>query len=357
MNETQLMLRESADRVFSQSGTREVRESSAQGVWPAALWRIVEDTGLTLAATTEARGGPGTTLGDAYSLIKQAGYHALPLPLAETFLAEQALAAAGLPPCAGPLTAGPDVRGDSPELSRHQGKWRLNGTLHRVPWARHAEAVVVVGEYQGKPATAVLRQPAVHIANRNLADEPRDTLVFTDCAVADEDVATGLGFDIGTLRLRGALARAAATAGALERLLSETVAYAQTRVQFGRPIAKFQAIQQQIAIMAGETAAAGAAAQAAVDALEFGAAGFEIAAAKVRVSDAVAPCAAISHQVHGALGFTREHLLHWYTRRAWAWRDEFGDEQEWAEWVGRAIASIGADQLWARISATTGDEA
>jgi acyl-CoA dehydrogenase len=55
--------------------------------------------------------------------------------------------------------------------------------------------------------------------------------------------------------------------------------------------------------------------------------------------------------VHGAIGFTYEHSLHFFTKRLWSWRDEFGNEAEWNLLVGRHMARAGADRLWAEITA------
>jgi alkylation response protein AidB-like acyl-CoA dehydrogenase len=147
-------------------------------------------------------------------------------------------------------------------------------------------------------------------------------------------------------------------AGALEHILDQSVQWSLDRVQFGRPIAKFQAVQHNLATLAGEVAAAGAAADTAAEAIaEEGAASEralrDVAVAKVRVGEAAGNGAAIAHQVHGAMGFTYEHSLHHSTRRLWAWREEFGNETLWAERLGRMIAERGADALWPFITQGT----
>jgi acyl-CoA dehydrogenase len=117
-------------------------------------------------------------------------------------------------------------------------------------------------------------------------------------------------------------------------------------VQFGRPIAKFQAVQHNLAMLAGEVAAASAAADIAAEACADGIALAPVAIAKVRGGEAAGTGAAIAHQVHGAMGFTYEHSLHHATRRLWAWREEFGNEAQWAARLGRLVATRGADELW-----------
>jgi acyl-CoA dehydrogenase len=77
----------------------------------------------------------------------------------------------------------------------------------------------------------------------------------------------------------------------------------------------------------------------------------EVASAKIRVGEAAGEGAAIAHQVLGALGFTQEHVLHRYTRRLWAWRDDFGSESRWAVKLGELVAARGADALWPMLAA------
>src|SRR5439155_16670248 len=138
-------------------------------------------------------------------------------------------------------------------------------------------------------------------ADVNLAQEPRDTLTWSNAPVL-ASAAAGLPAD--ALMLAGAMARSAQMAGGLEFLLAQSVKYVTERIQFGRPLASFQAIQHQLALLAGHTAAAGMAAQKAFAAMEGGEAGFEIAVAKIRTGEASGLGAGIAHQCHGAIGFT-----------------------------------------------------
>jgi len=153
----------------------------------------------------------------------------------------------------------------------------------------------------------------------------------------------------------GAAIRAQQMAGSLQSLLSLSVDYAQGREAFGRPIGKFQAIQQNLARLAGETAAATAAASSAADTIQNSeyfdsAVILEVAAAKVRTGEAATECVAIAHQVHGAIGFTAEHVLHKYTQCLFAWREDFGTETEWAVKLGLMVAANGADELWPMVA-------
>jgi acyl-CoA dehydrogenase len=180
------------------------------------------------------------------------------------------------------------------------------------------------------------------------AGEPRDRLLFdgvpaiaVPCPV---DVAQGLVY-------LGALWRVAQMAGAMHTLLARTVDHARDRVQFGKPIGSFQAVQQQLALFAAEAAAAACAAQAAFRSAARGTAHFEIAAAKLRANLAVETATAVAHQVHGAVGFTREHDLRHFTQRLLSWRSEFGNDRHWSEALGQAVISRGVDTFWADLTA------
>ena len=151
--------------------------------------------------------------------------------------------------------------------------------------------------------------------------------------------------------LMGSVIRSVQTAGALEAILSLSVAYANERVAFERPIGKFQAVQQNLARLAGEVAAALAVSGSAADTLAQGSAFddavfLEAASAKIRCAEAATEGAAIAHQVFGAIGFTKEHVLHRFTLRMLAWRDDFGNESYWAAELGRHVARRGADEFW-----------
>jgi acyl-CoA dehydrogenase len=143
-----------------------------------------------------------------------------------------------------------------------------------------------------------------------------------------------------------AVIRSAQIAGALNRCLELSVDYAGLRSQFGRPIGKFQAVQQMAAKLALETAAAKAAADFGLRTLHASPM-LASGSAKVRASRAAGLGAGLAHQIHGAIGVTEEHALQLYTRRLWQWRDEAGSEHHWSERLGRHAIDYGAPGLWA----------
>ena len=357
MSEMREILVDTAARLFGDLCTNERYEVAEQGGFNADAWSALEDAGLTRATVSEARGGDGADIGDALAMVREAGRFALPLPLTETLLAELALAAAGLPCQPGVGTVGPVTsHGAAPlKLLKTARGWELSGTLLRVPSARHASYLAAVAQCDGKWTTVVVcgddLARSVIRKDINWANEPRDTLVFKRLAIDAAAVGRpGKGWSPEDVRLNGAMFRVSAMSGGLSRVLQYSVQYAKERVQFGRPIGQFQAVQQQLAVLATQSAAASAAADAMTDAVTRGPAQFEVAAAKARVGEAAHIGSGIAHQVHGAMGFTYEHALHRSTRRLWAWRDEFGSEVEWAEWVGRVIAQVGGSNLWSYLT-------
>ncbi|CAO3435179.1 acyl-CoA dehydrogenase family protein [Azospirillum doebereinerae] len=360
------ILADTAQRLFAERFTPELLRAADAGHWSddawTAAWAAIEEMGLPLALVPEEAGGFGVEMVDALGLVRIAGSFAAPVPLAETMLAAWLLAGAGLAIPAGPLGIAPTQSTKSDlALTRDGASWRLTGTAQRVPWGRVATAVALLVEHESGAADSgalVCRlEPGDWTVEegRNIAGEPRDTLRI-DATLDPARVAPAAsGVTPADLFAMGATLRSLAMAGAIERVLELTVQYAEERVQFGRPLGKFQAVQQNLAVLASQAAAAGAAADGAAEALAERNGGvlrvLPIAAAKLRCGEAAGLTASIAHQMHGAIGFTHEHVLHHLTRRLWSWRDEFGNESVWALRIGREVAEAGADGLWPLVTA------
>jgi acyl-CoA dehydrogenase len=345
MSELGSLLADTVTRLFSDLVTKELIESSEKGVWPDKLWRSLEEGGLTLPLVAESAGGGGLGWHDAHVIVRAAGRYTAPVPLAETVVASALLSRAGLDVPLGPLTLAPARRGETLALARSGNAWKVTGTATRVPWGRAAGHVVTVADVGGAPTVALVATSAATITgDTNLALEPRDTLAFENAPVVAAAPARDVPGD--AIHLYGAMIRSAQMAGALDSILEQGVRYATERKQFGRPIANFQAIQHYLAIVAGHVAASGLAAEQAFKAADGPDPSFEIAVAKVRVGEAAGVAAGLVHQVHGAIGFTYEHSLHFATRRLWSWRAEFGGESAWAIELGRRVAARGSDNLW-----------
>jgi acyl-CoA dehydrogenase len=351
---TDSMIEDSAKRLFSEQVDKALRLRAEAGELDATLWQQVVDSGFPLLLATEAAGGFAQGWLDAYPLLRGLGYWQVPLPLAETMVASLLGSMAGfdLPDlAAGPLTLIEQGQGNQLQVGGTADAPTLSGTAHAVPWARHASAALV-SLADGRLALLPLQGAGgVTVqAQVNHAGLPSDTLLLQAArlqAVAPNPVA--LPQPVWTL---GAVARSAMLVGALESALEQAVRYAGERVQFGKPIGKNQAIQQNLALMAGDVAAARVAALvAAADApsalsADTSATPFSAAVAKVRAGEAATRGTGIVHQVHGAIGFTHEHPLHFATRRLWAWREEFGTDAMWAAELGRAAIAARAAGFW-----------
>jgi acyl-CoA dehydrogenase len=287
-------------------------------------------------------------MAEGFAVLSSAGRFAVAVPLAETMLAGWLLAQAKIAAPAGPMTVAPASPKDRIAVNADGS---LSGHARGVPFAGEAKHIAVLASGASGLAVALIEATACRIEpGRNLAGDGSDAVTFNDVKpVALEPAPKNLTQT--SLMLIGAVARSLQIAGALESMLEISVRYSNERVAFEKKISKFQAVQHNLAKLAGEAAAALAAASSAADAISnsttFDDAVFlEAASAKIRCAEAAEKGAAIAHQVHGAIGFTLEHILHRYTLRALAWRDDFGHDSYWAVELGGLVAARGADELW-----------
>jgi acyl-CoA dehydrogenase len=350
------MIEQSAARLFSQNVDKGLLERFEEGAFPEQLWQLAVDGAFTLALASEAGGGIGESWSAAYPILRGIGYWQVPLPLAETMIAAQLLSMAGIEVPEGPITV-VEQGLDNTIASHGSGNdLRLAGRAPSVPWARHSRSAVV-SLADGRIALVDLQDSnAVQIAPRlNHAKIPADGLSFESAPVLAQagNPLPQLPQPVWTL---GALARSAMIVGALEFALEQSIQYANDRVQFGKPIGKNQAIQQQLALMAGDVAASRMAALVAMSdapsstSTDCGSTVFSTAVAKIRCGEAATRATSIAHQTHGAIGFTYEHMLNFGTRRLWAWREEFGADAWWAERLGKAAIAGGAQAFWPSIT-------
>jgi acyl-CoA dehydrogenase len=338
---------ETAARIFADLAEPQTVNRAKDERWKPSLWRALADAGLTLAWVPEEQGGAGATLVDAFEVLAVAGRFAAPVPLAETLLAGWLLANAGIASPAAAMTVAPARPGDRVTLDPDG---TLTGRARGVPFAREVECIAVLADAGPHASVALVEANACRrMEGHNLAGDSANVVTFDRTRPLHVAPAPP-GFD-RSLLLMGAVVRSVQSAGALEAVLSLTVRYANERVAFERPIGKFQAIQHNLARLAGEVAAALAASGSAADAIARREAShealfLEAAAAKIRCAEAAEEGAAIAHQVHGAIGFTKEHVLHRYTLRLLSWRDDFGNESYWALELGKMIAARGASEFW-----------
>jgi acyl-CoA dehydrogenase len=346
--ESENIVAETAEKIFADLADAQTINRDKKGGWKAPLWQALTEAGLPLAWVPEDCGGSGASLAEGFSVLSAAGRFAIAVPLAETMLAGWLLAQARIASPEGAMTVAPASPKDRLTVGADGS---LSGRARGVPYARDAKHFAVLAQGPKGPSIALVEAAACRIeAGVNLASDGSDTVTFNNVSPVAIKPAPK-GFDQTQLMLMGAVVRSLQIAGALESMLEVSVRYSNERVAFEKKISKFQAVQHNLAKLAGESAAALAAATSAADALASGKSFddelfLEAVSAKVRCSEAAEKGAAIAHQVHGAIGFTIEHILHRYSLRALAWRDDFGNESYWAVELGKLVASRGADELW-----------
>jgi len=241
-------------QLLADNCTPDVVRAIERGGSPDALWSTLIESGFADALVPEAQGGAGLRLADVLPLVQACGFHAVPLPFAQTMAARAVLAHAGSARPSGPIT--------------------LDAT-------------------------------AAHMS-------------------AEERLA-----------LNAALC-AAQIAGGTARVLEMSLEYSTQRVQFGKPVSSFQAVQHQLSVMAEQSCAARMAAQLCF-ASESHLPDARLAAmAMVVAGEAAEVVASGGHAIHGAIGISAEFDLQLYTRRLREWRVEAGSPTYWSRRAGCA---------------------
>lgn len=290
-------------RLLADVATPEKVRAVEAGGSADAMWQAFEESGFLDALVPEAAGGAGLSLSDVAPLLMALGAQAVPVPMAETMVARALMAGAGLSVPEGPIILAPKAAALPVQLAT-TARWAL---VEEAGGLRLAEIATV---------------------------EPTGVAGDLSGWLGLAEGGAALPAPLEGLLPVAAILRAAAIAGAADRLLSMTVAYANDRVQFGKPIGKQQALQQQLALMAELAVAARLAAQIGC------ASGLPptlqaAATAKHVASAAAADIAAIAHAVHGAIGISAEYDLQLLTRRLHGWRLADGSESLWAARLGQ----------------------
>lgn len=348
MSDSGSIVAETAARIFADLADPQTVNQAKTVAWKAPLWRALEESGLTLAWVPDDLGGAGAGLADGFEVLRASGRAAVGVPLAETLLAGWLLAQGEIAVPPGMMTVTPARPADRLALDVDG---TLSGRARAVPFAADAAHIAVLANGPDGAAIALVDAKACRMGEGGtLAGDAQGDVTF-DRVKPLQIAPAPSGLDLTALLLMGCTVRATQIAGALEAVLAMAVRYANERVAFERPIAKFQAVQHNLARLAGEASAAMTASGSAADAIASGETDseglfLEAASAKIRCAEAAQEGAAIAHQVHGAIGFTQEYILHRYTLRLLGWRDDFGNESHWAVELGKRVAKRGADELW-----------
>lgn len=303
------------------------RPIAESGPLPETRWRSFADLGLHLVGVPEELGGSGGSFDDLRALAVLVGRHAADVPVVESTTAAWMLAAARLPVDGGSALSLPV--GDSALTVHEDGT--VSGTVTDVPWGASVDAVVAIAD-DGR--TVALRSADATLRpGLDLAGQPRDSLTFSGA----QPVGIGDGVSRDDVRRRAVALRVALMAGALQAVSELTQGYVSQRVQFGKAIGRFQAVQahvvqiEQMAVMTSVLA----------ERLAVGPRLHEVevnAAHLVAAENALVAVRA-AHQAHGAIGMTREYRLQGYTRRLHTWSSDFAEVIDLARGLGALAAT------------------
>jgi len=357
-NEEQEMLRQSARNLLEREcpSTFVRRLMDDERGYDPALWKKMAELGWTGLVIPEEYGGAGLNYVDLVLVLEEMGRVVLPSPFIWTVMVAEALKIAGsasqketlLPKiAAGDLiataawletSASWSPSGIALTARRSGAEFSLNGAKLFVNDAHIADCLLVAARTgaSGEDGVTLLMleksRPGIEITPLKTMDQTRKLaeVKFTDVKATADDVIGKVGE--GWQYLAGAIdcgkvMLAAEMMGGAQKVLEMTVEYAKLRVQFGRPIGSFQAVQHKCANMMIDVEGAKSAVYYASWAVSNRVAEAPVAAAlaKAAASDAFRRVSADGIQVHGGIGFTWDHVMHLYFKRAKSSEFTFGD--------------------------------
>ena len=298
----------------------EVLRTAGDDAQQSALWEMLAEFGVFGVSVPEEFGGLGLDQRDAVGVLEETGRAGVPGPIAETFAVSRLLVA---------QPASPLTRDWLPRLT--DGTAVVTLGLGDAPLVESADRADLLVLQHGAELHAVLRSDVALTretaidANRRLFSVSWSPSAAT--LISDPDNAVGGGTFVDVARDHLLLAISAQLLGLGRRLLDLSVRHVNTREQFGRPLGMFQAVQHRLADVAvGLEFTDPVVARAACSlAAQVPSISRDVAMAKVFASESAERAAYAALQVHGAIGYTREHDLHMFALRAWSLALAHGD--------------------------------
>ncbi|MEJ6020384.1 acyl-CoA dehydrogenase family protein [Corynebacterium sp. H113] len=309
-------------------------------------WNTLSELGLARLTGSEELGGSGASWSEAACVARAAASQGLPIPYVESdLLAGWLLEQLGLP---------------VDDAIRTVAFLNRQGHSNRAPWVREADRIVVVRPF-GETDTdgysswqvADIERGKVSIEDiPHYGKEPRSKISLPNEAGIEWHELSNSKFHL--LYLRGALARSVQVVAALETATVLAREHVVTRHQFGRPVARFQSVQNLIVDAVAEATLARSAVEVALKKavetdLDSTDSAFYVAVAKSVVGRATSIVVRNTHQAMGAMGTTEEHSLHKFTNAALTWRGEFGSPHSWEQKLGEAMNTGAVDDVWGNI--------
>ncbi|RHW38400.1 acyl-CoA dehydrogenase [Lysinibacillus yapensis] len=346
MSEMKEMILEVVEKMFKKTVDKETVDLAENGHWAESVWQILKDNEILNVAVSESAGGAGGDIDDLLSLYQLVGKYAVPIPFTETTLSNYILESYQL------AISNDSITYCLPQTSLVMNDDQtISGTLINVPWARHVKEILAFAHSSEGvfPVRLSLKEATIH-PNTNLAGESRDTVTFNQSKSLQVQ-STPLSDDqLQDLNTIDTAAKNALMCGAIEKAFLLSVQFAKEREQFGRPIHRFQLVQQHLALLAGEQAIASSSLENMIAALLEGREQNEVAYTRIRLDEASRIVSTSAHQVHAAIGVTHEHSLHQYTRRLWSWREEGLTANHWKKVVANTLLTTPFDDLWSYLT-------
>lgn len=359
LNEEQKILKKGARDFLADKFPKEYIEEleASETGYSSQIWKEMAELGWMALPFPEAYGGIGMGFLDLAILLEEMGRVCLPGPYFSTVIL------GGLPICdvgsdkqkqeylpklvrgetlftlaLTELSARYDAVGIEVKATRNEGSYVLNGTKLFVPDAHIADYMLVVAktsdraEPEGGITMFVVDAKSPGLSStllKTIANDKLCEVAFNEVTAAGGNILGGVDHgwsEVQKIIQRAALSKCCEMVGGMGRALEMTVDYAKNRVQYGRPIGNFQVIQHYCANMMTDVDIVRLTTYHAAWMLGEGfSCTKEVAIAKVLTSEACRRVASLAHQIHGAIGFTREHDLQLYSRRFKAAEVTFGD--------------------------------
>ena len=317
MNEELGIILETTSKILGKHVNHKLRQNiDNQNPDLTNLWTEIEQLGLPKIAVKDKFNGSGLPLSSTLPIIKLSNNIGAPI---------------------GIITYAIDAK-DLKIIGNE-----ISGDLISVPYLNLTDKIICITEIDNsKQVILVKSNTEEKELKKNFLSEPRYNLKLKKCKILDiKPLNLSINF-----KYLGAIVRSAQMIGSMEKILDLCIDYCSQRKQFGRALSKFQAIQHQISEMAVELAASSAALSTITNSEVFYKNNKDIAILKIRAGSAAGKIIAISHQVHGAIGFTQEYELAYFTRNLNSWRNDFGNESYWEDFLGKDFLEKNNKNLW-----------
>jgi len=311
------MFAQAIEDILQDQCTPAVVRAIEAGGSTAALWQALQGAGFLELLASEDAGGAGLPLADLFPILCSFGRYTVPVPVAQTIVARALLGSQFAMP-SGMITLGAALRREA------------GGAIvcSFTPYGMLADFVLA----QDGDALLLLHCAAAQREASGVHGSLTATLRWSDARVATH--VPGAGPLLPTF---AAALHAALLSGAMTRVFEMTLKHCNDRIQFGKTLGKFQAVQHQLSVMAEHVAAASMAAEAAFHTDAAAPSLLAAAMAKSRTSEAAVLVASIAHALHGAIGIAEEYDLQLLTRRLHEWRMAHGSEAHWNVLIGQRV--------------------